>query len=335
MRKSLFNFALASLMILAAAITTAHAATLPRAEVVPGGVAIFDVGDAGQEKPLVRFGRNQAMVVKDKKRWKAVIGLPLTLIPGEYFFSVKEPADDKPRQFKFSVSPKQYPVQRLTIANKNQVDPDRKTLKRIKKERAEMDAVYNHFTAADPVNLPLAQPVKGRLSSSFGLRRIYNGKPRSPHSGLDIASPTGRAVAAPAQGVVMDTGNYFFNGNTVMIDHGQGLVSMMCHLSEIDVKKGDVVKRGDIIGKVGSTGRATGPHLHWSLSLNNARVNPKLFLPEPGKSQSAAAKKNKPGKHKSAKKKSTKKLKKKHSKRKSAKKKPAKKKAARQPSGRQ
>ena len=311
MTRMLLNILIAGALMLAA---TAQAASLPRAEVVPGGVAIFDLGDARQAKPLVRFGRNQAMVIKDKNHWKAVIGLPLDLIPGEYFFSIKKSDDDKPRQFKFAVTPKQYRTQRLSIANKHQVDPNRKELKRIKKERAEMDAVYNHFTDVAPVEEPLTQPVKGRLSSSFGLRRIYNGKPRSPHSGLDIAAPKGRAVASPARGVVMATGNYFFNGNTVMIDHGQGLVSMMCHLSKIDVKKGDAVKRGDIIGKVGSTGRATGPHLHWSLSLNNARVNPKLFLPEPGKPAVTKPKKKSSGhkKHRKNRKKSHKKQPKHH-----------------------
>jgi len=317
---------------------TARAASLPRTEVVPGGVAVFDLGIAGEYRPVARFGRNQAMVVKDDKHWRTVIGLPLDLIPGQYFFTVQNAGEDKPRQFKFSVAPKQYRTQHLSIANKNQVDPDRKTLKRIKKERAEMDAVYNHWRDAEPVALPLQQPVKGELSSSFGLRRVFNGKPRNPHSGLDIAAPSGRPVTAPAAGEIAATGHYFFNGNTVMIDHGQGLVSMMCHLSKIDVKKGDKVKRGDIIGKVGSTGRATGPHLHWSLSLNNARVNPKLFLwaPKPRADKKPPAQPetttgktaggNKPAKNE---------LNNKHPKQKNAKNKPARKKAIRQPSGRQ
>jgi murein DD-endopeptidase MepM/ murein hydrolase activator NlpD len=121
-------------------------------------------------------------------------------------------------------------------------------------------------------------PIKGKISSPFGLKRFFNGQSRDPHSGLDIAAPEGKVVVAPADGIVSQTGDYFFNGQTVMIDHGQGIISMMCHLSKIDVVKGQTIKQGDAIGKVGHTGRATGPHLHWGISINNARVNPLLVL---------------------------------------------------------
>jgi murein DD-endopeptidase MepM/ murein hydrolase activator NlpD len=122
-------------------------------------------------------------------------------------------------------------------------------------------------------------PTQGAPTESFGLKRFFNGEARAAHLGMDIPAAEGRAVMAPAQGVVVQTGDYFFNGKTVMIDHGHGLISMLCHLSKITSAIGDAVMQGDIIGLVGHTGRATGPHLHWTLSLNNARIDPLLVLP--------------------------------------------------------
>lgn len=107
---------------------------------------------------------------------------------------------------------------------------------------------------------------------------IFLMEERAPHSGLDIPAPVGQKVIAPADGIVVQTGNYFFNGNTIMIDHGQRLISMYYHLSKIDVEKGQAIRQGQRIGLVGKTGRVTGAHLHWGMSLNNARVDPQLFL---------------------------------------------------------
>ena len=121
-------------------------------------------------------------------------------------------------------------------------------------------------------------PVPGRRSSSFGLRRVFNGQSRNPHSGMDIAAPTGTPVRAPLPGKVIDVGDYFFNGGTVWLDHGGGLLTMYCHLSQVDCKPGDQLQTGDAFCKVGATGRVTGPHLHWSVMLNRAMVDPALFI---------------------------------------------------------
>jgi murein DD-endopeptidase MepM/ murein hydrolase activator NlpD len=131
---------------------------------------------------------------------------------------------------------------------------------------------------AVPASLRLRQPAPGPRSSSFGLRRIFNGQSRNPHAGMDIAAAVGSPVIAAAAGRVIDTGDYFFNGKTVWLDHGRGLLTMYCHLSAVSVRSGDTVAAGDVLGAVGATGRVTGAHLHWSVSLNRVMVDPALFL---------------------------------------------------------
>ncbi len=126
--------------------------------------------------------------------------------------------------------------------------------------------------------LKFIKPAQGPYSSSFGLRRFFNKQPRNPHSGLDIAAEKGTPIIAPAAGVVINTGDYFFNGKTIFLDHGQGLITMYCHMKEISIKEGDFVNVNDMLGTVGSSGRVTGAHLHWSVILNNTTVEPLLFL---------------------------------------------------------
>lgn len=240
---------------------------------VPGGVAVVALPDQDSAPRVSYQGQSVLVIREDGQRWIAIAGIPLTVKPGTEQLEL-----ETGQKLEFSVSSREYPAQRITLKNQQHVTPDPEHLKRIQRELDEQIAAYKTFSARQPSNLMLDRPVDGRLSSAFGLRRIFNGEERNPHSGLDFAVPSGTPIKSPAEGKVILTGDYFFNGKTVFVDHGQGMISMFCHLSAIDVKVGDELGRGEVLGKVGATGRATGPHLHWNVSLNNARVDPAIFI---------------------------------------------------------
>lgn len=257
----------------------AMAIELPRHDPVPGGIAIVRLDNHDPAMPVARYNGERVMVVRNQQDWLAVIGIPLTSKPGRHSLIISA-ASTAATTIKFTVNDKQYETQRLTIEDKRKVEPGEEDLIRIGKEQKRIDDSFSHWSDQPVPTLAFLKPVSGELSSPFGLRRFFNDLPRNPHSGLDIAAPKGTPVQAPLAGQVIDTGDYFFNGNSIFIEHGQGLVTMYSHLDSIKVKKGQRVSQGDIIGTVGMTGRVTGPHLHWSVSLNNVRVDPVLFLPE-------------------------------------------------------
>ena len=257
---------------------TATMAQLPYPSPVPGGIVILAVGRASLPAPTVYFQGNRVLVTRHADNWQAIVGLPLDLTAGEHAITTTD-AQGETRELSFVVQAKEYQAQHLTLRNKRQVNPNAKDMQRIRKDQAVMVNAFTTWSPRENINLLFDLPVQGRLSSPFGLRRFFNNEARQPHSGLDIAAPQGATILAPADGIILETGNYFFNGNTVFIDHGQGLISMYNHLHKIGVHPGQAVLRGDKIGEVGRTGRVTGPHLHWAVSLNNSRIDPLLLLP--------------------------------------------------------
>lgn len=253
----------------------AAAADLPRAQVVPGGIALVDLGKADGKRPDVRYKKRRVTVVERNGNWVAVVGINLKTKTGPQTVSVKKP---EARSLTIEVDGKEYPAQYLTIKNKRKVNPNPDDLKRIKADRVRINKALSAWSPNVEPDFDFIQPVQGRFSSAFGLKRFFNKQPRNPHSGLDIAAPTGTPIKAPADGTVIDTGDFFFSGQVVFLDHGRGLLSLYAHMSKIDVKPGQKVAKGDVIGEVGATGRVTGPHLHWSVYLNRTKVDPALFL---------------------------------------------------------
>jgi murein DD-endopeptidase MepM/ murein hydrolase activator NlpD len=249
---------------------------LPKQRGVPGGVVAVPLGTAAARPEAFNSDGVPVLVLGDRKRWTAVVGIPLSAKPGSAAITVREDGKTD-RRVGYHVQAKQYAEQHLTVAP-GKVDLSPEDMARYERERAHQAQVIATFTTPWPTHLRMQQPTPGTLSNSFGKRRFFNGQARAPHAGTDIAAETGTPVVAPAAGRVLDTGDYFFNGNTVWIDHGAGLLTMLCHLSAVDVKPGDQVAAGQRVGAVGATGRVTGAHLHWSVSLNRTMVDPELFL---------------------------------------------------------
>jgi murein DD-endopeptidase MepM/ murein hydrolase activator NlpD len=226
----------------------------------------------------VTFNGQRVLLAEDAGRWFAVVGVPLEQDTGTASIEVRQ-RHGEVTTLTFDVIEHAYREQRLTVSQKY-VEPDAAQLERISAERKILDGAIAHWSDGKSPMAGLHAPVDAPQSSSFGLRRFFNEQPRSPHKGMDIAAPRGTPVFAPAAGTVVVSGDFYFNGNTVMLDHGQGLITMSCHLDEISVADGEPLQRGALLGKVGATGRVTGAHLHFATYLNSTAVDPALLLQE-------------------------------------------------------
>ena len=249
---------------------------LPQDSRVPGGLAVIPLDPIHAKKDITFKGQKVWQLNDNTNNHWAIIGIPLDQKAGKVSYKIDG------EDYTFSITDKAYKEQYLTVKRKHS-NPPNDQIKRIQKESRLSKKAFTTFSNTHYSNhyQDFLKPAQGPTSSPFGLKRFFNQQARRPHSGLDIAAPRGADIIAPAEGEIILTGNFFFNGNSIFIDHGQGLITMYCHMDKLERKQGDKVKAGDIIGKVGSTGRATGPHLHWTVSLNNSRVEPLLFLSAP------------------------------------------------------
>lgn len=247
--------------------------------VQPGEVVRLDVTCDCQPKGATAtvFGQDVPLFpMRDGDAWRGLIGIDLDISPGTYPIAVVvdrvvQPPVTTTRDL--AVITKRFPIRRLRVPARF-VNPPESAIERIQDEAHRLQTLFQTVTWPRQWHRAFQAPARAQTTGSFGTRSVFNGQPRNPHSGVDFRSKTGTPVAAPATGVVTAAESLFFTGNTLVIDHGLGLYSLLAHLSKFAVKAGDRVRRGQIVGFVGATGRVTGPHLHWSVRLNGARVDP-------------------------------------------------------------
>lgn len=243
--------------------------------VAQGDLSLIRVIVKKGQTPQVTWMKKEVYLVPNHQKtdWIGFLGADLATRPGRYRVQVKIPNPDHEKHIEIEIIKKDYGVRRLTLP-KNMVDLDKETIRRVKKESAIMKNLLEAPPSAPLWNGPFLRPVIGKVIGPFGQRSIINNQPRSPHSGLDLKAERGSPIKAVNRGSVVLAGDHFFSGMSVVIDHGGGIQSMYFHLDRILVQVGQVVAKGDIIGLVGSTGRATGPHLHWGMRINGARIDP-------------------------------------------------------------
>lgn len=251
--------------------------TLPTDANYPGGVAIVKLADANK-MPKVYYDSQRVLVLSSDKNWYAIVGIPLTAEIVSQQITVK-PNKGKAYSVSFTLHDHTYPLRNITITDQSKVTPDAALAKTIQSQQNLAKKLFKTWTVPKELSTDFILPAKGWFSSYFGIRRIYNNTLNSRHTGLDIAAPAGAPIDAAGNGTVLAVKNFVLTGNTVIINHGEGLMTIYCHMSKVDVKPGQTVTQGQLLGEVGATGRVTGPHLHWEVVLNGVKVNPTLFVP--------------------------------------------------------
>ncbi len=244
----------------------------------PGSVLLLTIA-TGDQVPALRaraFNRELAPFRADAVTWQVLVGIDLDVKPGTYPVEI-EAGPQTRTAYALAVKPHRFPTRTLKV-DPDLVNPPPHEMERIARETQQLHRIWDAPASARVWEGPFVPPVPDAPNSSFGTRSIYNGQPRSPHSGTDFLSPAGRPIKAPNAGRVVLATPLYFTGGTVVIDHGLGVLSLFAHLSSIGVREGDAVKTGDVIGEVGATGRVTGPHLHWSVRVAGARVDPLSLL---------------------------------------------------------
>ena len=279
----LFKTALLAVLLptlTAAQDSAAIAVSVAARSIQPGEVVVLAIVAPDPSAPVTvhAFGRDWPTFA-DGRRTRVLIGIDLAVTPGRYPVAIA--AGGARTTYWLVVKARAFATRRLTV-DPNLVNPPPEALERIARETRELERAWTESADDNLWDGPFVRPVKEPANSAFGTRSFYNGQPRTPHGGADFASPEGTPIASPNAGRIVIAGSRYFTGGTVVIDHGLGLFSLFAHLSSIGVKVGDAVKPGTIVGSVGATGRVTGPHLHWAVRANGARVDPLSLLSVPG-----------------------------------------------------
>jgi murein DD-endopeptidase MepM/ murein hydrolase activator NlpD len=225
------------------------------------------------------FDRDLATFRVDATRWQALLGIDIDTEPGSYevAFEATSAGHTMTTTTELNITRGEFGRRVLTV-NDAFVNPPEPTVARVTREAAEIEQLWAQSEPRRLWDFGFVRPVPGRPNGAFGSRSIFNGQPRQPHGGADFLSPAGTPIHAPNSGRIVLARDLYFTGNTVVIDHGLGVFSLLAHLSVIDVHQGELVTRGQTIGQVGATGRVTGPHLHWAVRMNGARVDPLAVL---------------------------------------------------------